>query len=211
MPSTFTAPVGALLLLAGGVGTAGLGAMQYGTANVGEVAALPGSNRPYFVWLICLAVLLCLLASGLAAVASGLADTPVTRQWAAAVLTSAAVGTAGVLAQLAVRTANVEIALSRGADRTLTELEFAANQLGHTGLMLAFFALLGLAAARGGDGLLAAAAALAGFVLLVVIVIGAGVPLLVTGVAAAVVGGCSLGSPGLRRVATTTQAPDRMP
>lgn len=155
-------------------------------------------------------MLLCLAAAGLAAVAAGLADSPVTRQWAAAVGPLAAVGAAGVLSSLAVRTAHVKIAGSRGADRTLTELEFAATQLGHTGLMLAFFALLGVSAARGSDGLLSAAAGLAGLELLVAIVVGGGVPLLVTGLAA-VVGGCSLGSPGLRRVATTTQAPDRMP
>lgn len=44
MSSTSTAPVGAWLLLAGGVGTAGLGIMSYATASVSEVADLPGAK-----------------------------------------------------------------------------------------------------------------------------------------------------------------------
>ena len=59
-----TAPVGPWILLAGALATLGLGLSSYGTASAADVAAMPGGNRPFFTWLVCLAVALALIAAG---------------------------------------------------------------------------------------------------------------------------------------------------
>lgn len=196
-----TAPVGPWILLAGALATLGLGLSSYGTPSAADVAAMPGGNRPLFTWLVCLAVALAPIADGVSALAAGLAGSVVTRQWSAAAGALAAIGVTAVVMSLAAFAADVETtddAGAAGAGRLLAELEFAAAQVGHGVLALAMLALAALAISRGTDGLLVVVAGVAAVVLIAAVVMGSGVPLPVTGLCAAVVGGCALGSPGLR-------------